>query len=300
MIGSMIGSLRAAWDRHWFEPEPALHLAVARILAAAVALWVVLSRDLAGVSGLAAEFWAGVATSTRWRFLLFPGHESLERALTAIAVLLLVGALVGIRPRTCAFGAALLLYHLAPLESIVWTASPYGRGLTLPTLTLLLCGIAPSGDALVRGAPSVRPSWIYGWPLRLIQFWLVSVYFFSGVAKLRASGLAWVAGGNLTHWLRLATQNELVAVHQTLGSWLAGNPMAAAAIGTGTLLFEFGSVVALASRRARPWFAALAIAFHAGIYFAMNISLNSWPLLLLFVDWQRISSGGGGLPAEQP
>lgn len=284
----MIATIRASWDRHWFAPEPALNLAVARVLAAGVALWVLLSRDRAGVSGLPALFWNGVSTTTRWRFLLFPGHERLEQSLTVLAAALFVGALLGLWPRTCSFLSALLLYHLAPLESIIWTASPHGRGLTLATLTLLLCGIAPSGDALARGARPAAPSWTYGWPLRLIQFWLVSVYFFSGVGKVRESAFAWLHAESLTHWLRLATQNDLTAVHRALGSWIADRPVVAGAVGIGTLLFELGSVVALVSRRSRVWFAAVAVAFHTAIYFSMNIALNSWPLLLTFVDWEGV------------
>lgn len=284
----MIGGLRAAWERHWFAPEPAINLAVARMLAAGVALWVLLSRDRAGVSGLPDVFWRGVGATTRWRFLLFPGHEQLEQGLTLLAVVLLLGALLGLRPRTSSFLSALLLYHLAPLESIIWTASPHGRGLTLATLTLLVCAIAPSGDALVRGARPVTPSWQYGWPLRLIQLWLVMVYFLSGVGKVRESGLAWLHADTLVHWLRLATQNDLVAVHRTLGGWIADHPVVAGAAGVGTLLFELGSVLALVSRRSRPWFAGVAIAFHAAIYFTMNITLNSWPLLLTFVDWDAL------------
>lgn len=281
----MIASLRERWDAFWFEPEHALQLAVIRVLAAGTALWVLISRDRAGVSGLGAEFWSGVSTITRWRFLLFPGHESLERSLTLLAAVLLVATLLGIRPRLTAFASALLLYHLAPLESIVWTPAPYGRGLTIPTLALLLCGVAPSGDALALGARSTAPSWRYGWPVRLLQLWLVSVYFFSGIAKLRASGFAWASGENLTHWLRLATQNELVNVHVSLGRWIADRPLAASAAGVLTLAFELGCVVALFSRRVRPWFALVAIGFHFGIYLAMNITFNSWPLLLAFVDW---------------
>lgn len=284
----MIASLRTAWDRHWFAPEPAINLAVARVLAAGVALWVLLSRDRAGVSGLPEVFWSGVNATTRWRFLLFPGHWALEQGLTLLAVVVLLGALLGIRPRTSSFLSALLLYHLAPLESIIWTASPHGRGLTLATLVLLLCGIAPSGDALARGARSAAPSWEYGWPLRLIQLWLVSVYFLSGAGKVRESGLAWLHADTLVHWLRLATQNDLVAVHRAFGGWIADRPFVAGAVGVGTLLFEFGSVTALFSRRSRPWFAAIAIGFHTAIHFTMNIALNSWPLLLTFVDWDGV------------
>jgi Vitamin K-dependent gamma-carboxylase len=257
---------------------------------------VLLSRDRAGVSGLPDVFWSGVGATTRWRFLLFPGLSEIEQALTLVAVVVLLGALLGIRPRTSSFLSALLLYHLAPLESIIWTASPHGRGLTLATLTLLLCGIAPSGDALARGARPAAPSWQYGWPLRLIQLWLVSVYLLSGVGKVRESGLAWLHADTLVHWLRLATQNDLVAVHRTLGGWIADRPAVAGAVGVGTLLFEFGCVAALFSRRARPWFAAIAIAFHAAIHFTMNIALNSWPLLLVFVDWAALRSRWQGHP----
>ena len=281
---------RAVWARYWFAPEPALHLAVARVIAAAVALWVLLSRDRAGVSGIPDAFWADVASSTRWRFLLFPGHETLERMLTLLAVVLLLGALLGVRPRFCSFTSALLLYHLAPLESIIWTASPYARGLTLPALTLLLCGIAPSGDALVRGTKPRPPSWAYGWPLRLLQIWLVSVYFWSGVGKLRTSGLAWSSAENLAHWLRLFAQNDLTAVYRAPAIWLADHWLLAGVVGAGTLVFELGSPIALFSRRARPWFAFSAITFHAGIYLFMNLTFNSWPLLLTFLDWEALTS----------
>ena len=105
----MIASLRASWDRHWFAPEPAINLAVARVLAAGVALWVLLSRDRAGVSGLSQVFWSGVAETTRWRFLLFPGHWAIEQGLTLVAAVVLLGALLGIRPRTSSLLSALLL-----------------------------------------------------------------------------------------------------------------------------------------------------------------------------------------------
>ena len=277
------------WNRHWFAPEQAINLAVARVLAAATALWVLLSRDRAGVSSLGEAFWDGVSALTRWRYLLFPGHETLEKLLVLLTALLLAGALAGIRPRTCALASGLLLYHLAPLESIVWNPAPAARGLTLPALALLVCGFAPSGDALVRGRRSAEaPSWRYGWPVRLIQWWLVSVYLFSGIAKLRDSGISWASAANLSHWLYFATQNELIAVHRGLGSWLAGQPLAAGAIGVGTLVFELGVIAALFSRRWRPWLAAAALLFHLGIYLSMNITLNSWPLLLVFFDWSQL------------
>lgn len=288
MISAGLAGWRAGWDRFWFAPASARSLAVVRIVTALEALWVLLSRDFAGISALPAAFWDGVRGTTRWRFLLFPGHQGLELALTVLAALLLLAVAIGLRPRLAALGAALLLYHLAPLESIVWTPSPHGRGLTLATLTLLACAAAPSGDALAwraRGTPA--PSWRYGWPLRLVQCWLVAVYFWSGVGKLRASGVAFASADNMTRWLRMMSEFDGLAVHTTIGTWLAGHGTVAAGLGALALLFELASPLALVSRRLRPWFGVIAIGFHLTIVYAMNITLNSWPLLVAFFEWDR-------------
>ena len=65
----------------------------------------------------------------------------------------------------------------------------------------------------------------------------------------------------------------------------------AGASGAGTLLLEFGMVTAICSKRWRPLLACAAIGFHLGIYYAMNITFNSWPLLLTFFDWDRRVAG---------
>jgi hypothetical protein len=280
---------REAWDRFWFAPDVAFNLAVARIAAAGTALWILLSRNLGDISGLGTAFWHEVPATARWRFLLFPGHAGTEHVLTLIALAALVGALLGIVPRWCCLVAGLLLYHLAPLESIIWSTSPMARGLTLPTLALLVCAAGPSGDALAlrAGAPTQR-SWLYGWPLRLIQVFLVESYFFAAMSKVRLNGLSWGSPQNLSNWIRIFTQSPGHAVYHQIGGWIASRPLLAGAVGYGTLLFEFSMVVALFSKRLRPWFATGAILFHAGIYFTMNITFNSWPLLLAFYDWDRL------------
>ena len=58
----------SAWARFWYGPEPARNLAAARILLAATALWVVLSRhDLPGILAYPPEMWAGVSPERRVR-----------------------------------------------------------------------------------------------------------------------------------------------------------------------------------------------------------------------------------------
>src|SRR5215831_2147670 len=94
---------RHSWNRAFFSAEPAFNLACARVIFAAHALWVLLSRDLPALSALPAEFWLGADRTERWRYLIFPGHPEIEYALQAVAVVALALATLGILPRLSCF-----------------------------------------------------------------------------------------------------------------------------------------------------------------------------------------------------
>jgi hypothetical protein len=287
------GWIARRWDGFWFAEETARNLAAARVVVAAQALWLVLSRDHAAISGLPPEFWSQVPTSARLRFLLFAGHSDLERGLHWIAVLALAAALLGVWARTACFVAGILLYHLAPLESIIWTPAPYVRGLTLAVLALLVLSFAPCGDALGvwrrgRGDRPPLRGWTYGWPLRLIQLFVCEVYLFSGYAKLHASGWRWASADNIRNWLLYASQDESMAVFRSLGPWIAERPLLCQLVGAAALALELGFVTALFWKRSRRWLVPLALLFHVGILFSMNLTFPSLPLLLVFVDWDAL------------
>jgi hypothetical protein len=288
-MGPMMG---AAWNSFWYSDGSALNLAVARVLVAGQALWVVLSRDYGAISGLPSAFWAEVRPTYQWRFLDFPGTTNLEHALQWLAVGALVAALLGIQARWSCLLAGLLLYHLAPLESIIWESAPTARGLTIPVLALTTLGFAPCGDRLsiephraaARG--NVIPADYY-WPLRLIQVFLCQVYLFSAYAKLERSGLGWVSGGNIQNWMGFMTKDPDFAVFQTPGLWIAAHPILCLAIAAAAFSLEAGFIWVLFSRRAAWWLVPIALAFHIGIVFTMNLTYLSAPLLLVFIDWER-------------
>ena len=129
--------LDAGWSTFWYAPASAVNLAAARIVFALHAFWILGSRDLAALSGVPAVFWMGVPTGDRWRYLLFPGHQQLEQGLQWAAFAALGAAALGVWPRVACLCAGLLLYHLAPLETIFWTPNPYERGFTISVLALL-------------------------------------------------------------------------------------------------------------------------------------------------------------------
>ena len=122
---SVASSMRAGWHRFWFTDASATNLAALRILVAVHALWILLSRDYAGLSHLPAVFRSAIPPMMRARFLLFEGYASLDTALQWIAIAALLCAIVGVLPRLACFVAGILLYHLAPLESVIWGRRPW-------------------------------------------------------------------------------------------------------------------------------------------------------------------------------
>jgi hypothetical protein len=299
--------LALSWERFWFAPGSARNVAAARINFGIYSLWVLLSRNLAEVPGLPGDFWSRVGASARWRYLDFPGHPFLEHTLVWIAALALVCVIVGVLPRFSCFLSGMLLYHLAPYESIIWIPHPYARGLTISVLALLTLAFAPCGDRwtlLRRGGGKLATSTSdYTWPIRLIQLYLAQIYFFSGYAKIVVIGWKWASASNVRNWMLYCNQADWMRVFHSFGPWIAARPWVCGAIGSGTLVFELGFITVLFSKRARWVLVPLAALFHLGILLSMNLVFLNVPQLLVFADWDRVTGwvrlrsreGSGGL-----
>jgi hypothetical protein len=278
-----------AWDALWFVPETPHALAAARIVFALQALWILLSRDIPALSALPAPFWSDVTAAARWRYVLWDGHPGLERGLEVLALAALAGAALGVRARACCAAAALLLYHLAPLETLFYTPSPWATGLTIPVLGLVVLAASPCDAVLaLRPSPAAAEPWEYGWPLRLLQLFVAQPYLFSGWAKLVNAGPAWASAANMRAWLLLSNQDDQLAVFTAPGLWIADRPALCLAMGVAALAFDLGFVAAVFWRRARVVLVPAAVLFHLGVLFTQNYFFLSMPLLLVFVDWSAI------------
>ncbi|HXG59141.1 MAG TPA: hypothetical protein VNL91_08965, partial [Thermoanaerobaculia bacterium] len=185
----------SSWNAFWHRAEPAINLTMLRIVASGTALWVLLSRpSLPQIASWPRPFYDSIPAGTRIRYGLF-ADTFLEQALFVVLIGMLVLAAAGVAVRATAFASALLLYHFAPFESVIWTPNPYLRGLTIPLLALLFIAFGPphrDGTALVSA-----------WPVRAVQVVLAQMYFFAGYAKLLTSGIAWAGGENIGRYLQL-------------------------------------------------------------------------------------------------
>ena len=297
--------MRTAWERFWFAPEDPSNLAAARVLLALQALWILLSRDLPALSALPFAFWVDVGPAARWRYLLWEGHPTVEAVLHALALGALAGALLGIRARACCAIAGLLLYHLAPLQTLFYTPSPWPKGLTLCVPGLIALALSPCDRALAL-RPGRRPvaEWEQGWALRLVMFLVATPYLASGWAKLVHGGWAWASSANIRGWLLLSNLDDQLAPFTTAGLWIADRPLLCLAMGITALVFDLVFVAAVFSRRARRVLVPAAFVFHGVIVFTQNYAFLSAPLLLVFVDWaalaRRLRRNEVQAPAARP
>jgi hypothetical protein len=293
-MNGLIGQCQRLWGKVFFAPEAALNLAAARVIFSVHALWVLLSRDLPATSSLPPEFWTNVRRADLLRYFIFIDHSRLEYGLQFIAVLGLAGAAIGVMPRLCCFVSALLLYHLAPLETIYWTAAPYQRGFTISVLALFTLSLSPCGDALRLGKfLSTDTSSIYCWPLRLIQLYLAQTYVFSGYAKLYRVGWRWLEPENLRSWFLLFSQQDQVrrlgTAFNTVGPWIADHWLLCLVAGWYGVLINLCFISTVFSRRARWVLVPDAAFFHVVVLLSLNIFWLNTPQLLVFVNWQWLS-----------
>ncbi|MEP6571798.1 MAG: hypothetical protein ABJD11_03850 [Gemmatimonadota bacterium] len=280
--------IAALWERAAFAAEPAVNLAMARIVVGLHTLWILLSRDPSAMSGTPTEFWRGVSASARLRYLIFPQMTALEPVIQGAVVIALILLILGVAARPAGLIAAVGIYHLAPLETLIWTASPYARGLTLAPLMLVVLAVSPCDRALSpgsRGQRDTHASWEYGWPLRLMQLWVAQIYLFSLIGKLLRTGWTWGSAEHMRDWFLWFNQDPQVAVFSTMGLWLADHPVLCALIGVTTMALEAVFVAAVFSPRARRWLVPVALAFHVGILLTLNVHVAETWLLLIFTNW---------------
>jgi len=265
-----------AW---WLAPEAAINIDVARVLLALTALWVILSRfDLPGIlQTWPAELWATVPFERRARFLLV-FSVPVERALWIALHLSLALALFRVQERWTCIASGLLLYHFAPLETVIWTPNPYLRGLTIPCLGFLILGFAHR----------------QGWGVRLIQFVLCCVYFFAGYSKLFTSGLEWASPHNIR--LYLLSLDQFLGLHTAAAQALAEHPGLCRFIGVFGVVFELLFPLVLVRPAWRRVFIPLAVAFHVLNSWLFHVFFHDVAVLAVFFDWSKLRIGSSRTP----
>lgn len=278
------------WNGFWFRPEAPTNLAVARIVIALSALWVVLSRrDLPSLFEYPSSMWRTVPPERRLRFLLVVS-PAVERALWITLHLALLLTIVGLLTRWAALLSAILLYHFAPLETIFRTGNPYLLGFTTPCVALIAVAVSQSGGAFLRRGRDDADwvSWRHRWPVAMCEFLLCWMYFFAGYSKLVTTGLAWLDPRNIRNYILAINQALGMAHRPGLGLWIADHPVLCGFVSVTGLSLELLFPFVLVVRRGRIPLVVAMVIFHLLNFLVFRIAFQSILLLLVFIDWQAL------------
>jgi hypothetical protein len=233
-----------------------------------------------------------------WYFRVL-GIESNVPWLAMLGVLLLSGALIafalGVHARVAAGLALILILWLTGARDSV-TGDIHHRELIpfhiLFFFALSRCGDVASRDAQ-RAAATPLAGWEASWPIRASQLYVATFYLWSGLAKLRTSGLDWFAGGKamqamlLDRAVRFGLSPEGEAAGSSIGLWLAHYPDVLMLLAVGVIVMEvvFPIVLVLRSFRLRVAFLAGVTFFHVVNFVLMDVMFVLLPVVfVLFFD----------------
>jgi hypothetical protein len=278
--------LAGIWERFWFADGDPRNLAAARIIVAVHALWILLSRDIPALSRLPRAFWQTAGNEVTTRFLLFPNMSAVERSVEAATAIALLLVALGVAVRYTAVVAAIGLYHLGPLQTLLATANPINRGFTIAILCLVVLAAAPCADRWSVGPrkKSTAEPWEHGWPVRLMWLLVAEIYLFGAVGKLRASGLDWFSSDNLRRNLTLFLHMH-PEVSDPATAALTSRPLVLQAAALGVLLLEGAFILVVWSRLARRVMVPAALVMHLFILGTMRIVFANIAHLGLFLNW---------------
>ena len=233
------------------------------------------------------------------------GVERFEPALAQLGVVALTAALAafafGWRTRASAIAALVLIVFLKGMRDSV-AGDVHHREL-IPFHALLFfacsrCGDAFSLDALRSAARAPLAEWEASWPIRASQLYVAAFYWWSGVAKLRASGFYWFGPEvssqlMLERAVRFGVEAGAPADGSALGLWLAREPALLWLAGAGVAFMELGFPILLLLRPLwmRVLFVAGVAFFHLANFVLLNVQFLFMPVVfVLFFDLSRFAA----------
>ena len=179
-------------------------------------------------------------------------------------------------------------------EGLVRSFGHYNHDEMLAVYYLVVLAFVPCGDDFsldhwLGRKRAGQSSFIYGYPILLMQSLMAWVYFSSALVKMRVAGLKYLSADNLPV---LAIFHSLDNLHDTgfrLAFWLPQVRVVLPFVVGVVLVWELFFPVAIVWRRARWWILGLGVLFHIATLFLMNIFFPyQLAMYLIFVDWDKV------------
>jgi uncharacterized membrane protein YphA (DoxX/SURF4 family) len=271
------------FEKYLFSPRISTELGFARAVFLLLFYWYHRGGQFQFQPGIEAQdFWEPISF-----FKLFdlkaPSMELLQN-LSFIWKFAIVCAALGFMTR----------FHV--LVTVVLSLYLFGIGMnygkidhpqTMPLVVMMILAFSRSGDGFsidslinrASGLKRLKLSPSYGWPFRLIQIYIVWVYFSAGFQKLRVSGLEWVFSDNL--------QSILLRAGQESGAWFATYPNLCILLALMTIIVEFGAPLALLGGFITAFFVLGFIGLHLGTFWLMGNDAAFIAFIFPQIFWVR-------------
>lgn len=202
---------------------------------------------------------------------------------------------VGYHTRLAAWCSLLLILYLKGARDSI--AGDIHHREIIPFQILLFFALSRSGDVFSLDARAPTPrrieEWEASWPIRASQLYTAVFYFWSGIAKLRASGTGWVTDGVglqnllLRRSVRFGVDESGSPAGSALALWLAQYPDWLPLFSLGVVAFELGFPLLLfmRARWLRLGFLAGVTFFHVANFVLMNVKFLFLPVVfVVFFD----------------
>jgi hypothetical protein len=287
-----------AWRRYWFAPAPCFDLAVLRIVACGLQLYLVRNQYFALQEHAALDdavydpivIFNVYHVVLGWGFR--PDFEILQMvffASIAAGALSLVGLLTN-------FSLLVFAATSVYLQAYLYSFGDFHHPEAVMMIALSVLALSPAGrvlsvDAWLRrhtraDTPSMLDlqSEFAGWPIKLIQWFFVLMYFSAVTSKLWASGLDWANGYTLQYYLA----RDGLRWGSDLGVWLSQHHLLVLLGQIGVLLFQGSFALAVIFPKLRWIYVPAGIILHLFIFLTMRAPFPQWiALYTAFIPWSK-------------
>jgi len=136
-----------------------------------------------------------------------------------------------------------------------------------------------------------RPQRRFGWPIRTAIAVMAVIYCFTGIWKLRNSGIDWVLSDNMKWALAWGRVRGEPTPLQGVAVWLADHRPLPELFAACILAFEVSFPLVVVFRRVRPLYVVAAWLFHMGTVLLLGLDYTVWPatVTILLIDWPAVS-----------
>lgn len=299
----MSGILVARWQRFWFEPMPAARLGIVRLLFFAGVLYLYRMElpSPARWADAPEAFWFPQNPVFR---AIGPMSEATLGTIRALFLVALAGASLGVLTRLSMTATFVLGFLYSGYSQNYGAVAHADIVVVLFSFMLMFsrCGDSWSIDSLVRNVRhrrhlvdrSLDTDSEYGWPIKGLWVGMSLMMCAAGVAKLRASGPAWVTSDTLPIWLTDSNAwyfwRSYPSTH--LGDRIAEWPVVSHTMAAGSMLLELLFPVVLFFPRTRWLFVPGVILFNVLIYLLMTPYFPQmiWANMIIWLPWQRLAA----------